>query len=197
MEEVELLQQLRSKDKEAQRAFVRMHTDWMYSLSMRMVRDPELAQDCVQDAFLQAFRYLDSFAGRSSLKTWLYRITFNAALLRLKKYQQYKKNELEQQLDDDFDWLDARVPGEGSHSVDPQRLLEQQQNAELVRAKIYSLPDNYRNVLLLRDIEEKDTRTSAAILGINENLLKVRLNRARAALKKLLEPVLSDYAQRR
>ena len=192
MEEQLLLKSLRAGEGRAQREFVSAHSGWMYTLSLRVVRDQQIAEDCVQEAFLQAMRYINSFGERSSLKTWLYRITFNTALRKLKKQKQYSEHEVET-LADDFDRLDARSVSDVEFPDNPEQLLEAEQAVALVQEKIMALPDIYRNVLLLRDIEERNTRDSAEILGISENLVKVRLNRARAALKSLLEPMLADY----
>jgi RNA polymerase sigma-70 factor (ECF subfamily) len=190
--EAGLLRQLRAGDRQATERFVREHTGWMLALAQRYVKDGALAEDCVQEAFLQAFRGIREFEGRSAVKSWLFRIVVNAALMRLRA----RRGAGEQCLDDVL----AQVEHGGSRPdlvwtevATPQEILQRKEARELVVAKLMQLPEGYRIVLLLRDIEGSSTEETARIMGLTEGAVKVRLHRARAAFKVLVEPVLRQY----
>jgi RNA polymerase sigma-70 factor (ECF subfamily) len=162
---------------------------WMLKLAERLLQDRGLAEDAVQDAFISAFRGLEKFEQRSSLKTWLHRITVNAALTRLRQ----KKRRAEQSIDDDlpeFDQYDCRLESPWQSLMSLEEVIESNDLCQRVNESINTLPDSYRIVLQLRDIEGYDTREVAEQLELSEANVKVRLHRARAALKKRLEPIL-------
>lgn len=162
---------------------------WMLKLAERLLQDRGLAEDAVQDAFISAFRGLEKFEQRSSLKTWLHRITVNAALTRLRQ----KKRRAEESIDDDlpeFDQYDCRLESPWQSLMSLEEVIESNDLCQRVNESINTLPDSYRIVLQLRDIEGYDTREVAEQLELSEANVKVRLHRARAALKKRLEPIL-------
>lgn len=162
---------------------------WMLALAERMLRDRGLAEDAVQEAFISALRGLSRFEGRSSIKTWLHRITVNASLTKLRQLKRLGEQSIDEHLPE-FDRQDCRIEAPWPYLAAVQEVLE---NAELrarVNAGIDELPDSYRIVLQLRDIEGYTTGEVAALLEISEANVKVRLHRARSALKKLLEPIL-------
>jgi RNA polymerase sigma-70 factor (ECF subfamily) len=168
---------------------VRGNIAWMLKLAERLLGDRGLAEDAVQDAFISAFKGLDKFEGRSSLKTWLHRITVNAALTKLRQ----AKRRAEQSIDEDqaeFDQYACRIEMPWHYLASLDEVLENDDLRKLVNDNINALPDTYRIVLHLRDIEGYDTREVAEQLEISEANVKVRLHRARSALKKRLEPIL-------
>jgi len=173
---------------EAER-LVRDNIGWMLSLAQRMLRDRSLAEDVVQDAFIAALRGLPTFEGRSSLKTWLHRITVNASLMKLRKLKRLSEQSIDEYLPE-FDRHACRIEAPWSHLARTEDILENEHLRGLVSEKIAVLPDAYRIVLQLRDIEGYDTAEVAELMGISVSNVKVRLHRARAALKKLLEPIL-------
>ena len=168
---------------------VRDNIGWMLVLAKRILRDRALAEDAVQDAFLDALRSLDTFEGRSSLKTWLHRITVNASLMKLRQLKRLGEQSIDEYLPE-FDRYDCRIEAPWSNLARAEDMLENERLRALVSEKIAILPDAYRIVLQLRDIEEYDTGEVATLLDISTSNVKVRLHRARAALKKLLEPIL-------
>ena len=170
-------------------ALVRDNIGWMLVVAERLVRDRALAEDVVQEAFTDALRGLEDFQGRSSLETRLRRITINAALMALRR----RKRLAEESIDDllpDFDEYGCRVETPWTHTVPLEDLLHGESVRAQVTRSINALPDAYRVVLQLRDIEGYDTAEVAALLDISTSNVKVRLHRARAALKKMLEPLL-------
>lgn len=184
-----LIEGLKRGDEAAAIQLVTTHIGWMRGLAMRLLKDPVLAEDTVQDAFIKALRNIDKFEERAALKTWLHRITVNEGLMRLRK----AKRLAEEPIDDlmpVYDRTDHRVEEPWAKLPDPDEMCERKDTGALVRSKISELPDGYRIVLQLRDIEELSTREVAELLDLTESAVKVRLHRARAALKTLLEPFL-------
>lgn len=190
--EAVLIGQLRAGDRVAIEQFVREHTGWMLALALRYVRDSALAEDCVQEAFLQAFRNIREFEARSALKSWLFRIVVNSALMKLR----CRRGALEHPLDEVLPQIECHrsgPPGTWTEMVTPEQILERKEACELVAQKIMELPDGYRIVLLLRDIEGLSTEETARLLATTEGAVKVRLHRARAAFRELIAPVLGHY----
>ena len=188
-DEALLIERLRTGCNRAAERLVRDHAGWMLSVARRYVKEDALAEDCVQEAFLSAFSNIDEFEGRSSLKTWLHRITVNAALMKLRSLRRHDSQSIDELLPE-FDANDCRIEAPWHHMATPAELLERKDTRALIAAMIGELPDGYRIILLLRDIEERSTTEVAELLGLSESNVKVRLHRARAALKKLLEPIL-------
>jgi RNA polymerase sigma-70 factor (ECF subfamily) len=183
--EASLLEALRAGDDHAFEALVRQHGGRMFAVCRRILRSDEDAQDAVQEAFVSAFRALPSFAGSCLLGTWLHRIAVNASLMRLRS----KRRRPEESIED----LLPAFKDDGHAAVEPRdfspsalQLVESGETRAFVRACIDRLPDIYRVVVLLRDIEELDTSETAAVLDVTEGVVKVRLHRARQALRKLL-----------
>lgn len=170
---------------------VRKNIGWMISVADRLLGDRALAEDAVQEAFISAFRGLDKFEQRSSLKTWLHRITVNSALMKLRQI----KRRSEQPIDDllpEFDQYDCRIEPPWGRISSVEQIVASEQNKTHVHASINKLPGAYRYVLLLRDIEGYNSREVAQLLDMSESNVKVRMHRARAALKRLIEPLLRD-----
>jgi RNA polymerase sigma-70 factor (ECF subfamily) len=182
-----LLERLRAGHDDAFEACLRTYCARLLMVARRILGNEEDAQDALQDAFLSAFKDIARFEGRSELGTWLHRIVVNAALLRLRSRQRHPERSIEDLLPH-F--------GEGEHQVDPpapwkatsETLVQQQESRELVRRCVDQLPDAYRNVLLLRDIEGMDTEETARLLCVSQGVVKTRLHRARQALRTLLDP---------
>jgi RNA polymerase sigma-70 factor (ECF subfamily) len=186
-----LVDRLRAGDERACEALVRQHAGRMLGVARRLLRSEEDSADAVQDAFVSAFRSLDSFAGQSSLGTWLHRIVVNACLMKLRAQSRRPQNV-------PLDLLPAF--DETGHHAQPVRgwaeqapaLLERAETRAQVRACIDQLPESHRTVLLLRDIEELDTEETARQLGIAPGAVKTRLHRARQALRTLLAAVFAE-----
>jgi RNA polymerase sigma-70 factor (ECF subfamily) len=188
VDEGQLLSRLRAGDDAAYEELVRMEGRHLLAVARRLLRNEEDAQDAVQQAFLSAFRALPSFNGQSRITTWLHRIVTNAALMKLRTSGRRQEES-----------IDALLPAyvEDGHHVEQfsewalpadARMARHEVCAQ-VRAAIDRLPDSYRTVLMLRDIEELSTEEAAQALGINSNTVKIRLHRARQALVKLIDPV--------
>lgn len=184
--ETALLAGLRAGSDAAYEALVRTTSARLLAVARRIVGSEEDARDVVQEAFISAFKALDRFEGNAKLSTWLHRIVVNKALMRLRTRKRKPEEPIEPLL-----------PSfkEDGHQVQPAAdwhdgadvALERAETRAFVRSQIDRLPDTYRTVLLLRDIEEMNTPETAAMLGITENAVKIRLHRARQALRALLD----------
>jgi len=187
IEEARLLAALRAGEEAAFEELVRRQTPRLLAVARRFLRNAEDAGDAVQEAFVSAFRSLDRFAGSSRLSTWLHRIVVNAALMKLRARRRAPEQSIEELL--------PRFLEDG-HQVHPSRpwaagleeAVHQAQIRDLVLRSIEQLPESYRVVLLLRDIEELGSEETARLLGITPNAVKIRLHRARQALRGLLDP---------
>ena len=186
--EKDLVARLRAGDRASFERLVRAYGGRMLAVARRLLRNEENARDCVQEAFLQTFRNIKNFEQRASLGSWLHRIVVNAALMKLRAGGRRPEESIEDLLPQ-FDADGLRIEPEAELAVSLER-LESAKTREAVRRSIDQLPDGYRNLLLLRDIEGYDTEETAALLGLTPGAVKTRLHRARAALKSLLEPMM-------
>jgi RNA polymerase sigma-70 factor, ECF subfamily len=186
--EAELLRALKAGEEEAYERLVRLHSGRLLAVARRFLDDPDEAQDALQDAFLSAFRSVERFEGGSLLSTWLHAIVVNACLMRLRTRRRRPEEPLEPLLPV-FDETDHQVE-RSRRWPDLEGEAVRKEAALKVHELIRRLPESYRTVLLLRDIEEFDTARTAEALGVTENAVKIRLHRARQALRTLLDPEL-------
>ncbi len=179
--DAEILARLRAGDMTACAACVDAHSDELYRLAYRIVHDEQSAEDIVQDTFLNAFRGLDNFDGRSSLGTWLFRITYNNALMRLRREKPAETlDEETEQTEQEF--TPIVVPWRET----PEEMIMRDETAQQLQTAISELPVTLRTVFQLRDIQERSTGETAEILGISQTAVKVRLHRARLLLREKL-----------
>jgi RNA polymerase sigma-70 factor (ECF subfamily) len=186
-----LLAALKNGEEWAFEAMVRSHGSRLLAVARRFTHDEQDAQDILQSSYLSAFRALRDFEGACQLSTWLHRIVVNTALMRIRSRRRRPEESIETLLP---------VFQEDGHHVDrfsdwstpADQLIERKQTRVFVRQCIETLPENYRVVLMLRDIEELSTQDVAAQLGLTMTAVKVRLHRARQALSTLLR---REYAR--
>lgn len=181
-----LLERLRAGEDAAFRELVEVNTGPMLAVARRFMRNEDDARDAVQDAFLSGFRALERFAGDSLLSTWLHRITINACLMKLRTRRRRPEGSIDDLLPGFLE--DGRLAGSDESWQDrADAILESRQSRRLVSEAIDRLPDIYRTVLILRDIEGFDTEQTAEALDLSIPAVKTRLHRARQALKGLLD----------
>lgn len=193
-DQVALLERLRAGDEQAYVDLMQLAGGRMLAVARRFLRSDQDAEDAVQDAFLQAFKNLDRFEGNAKLTTWLHRITVNASLMKLRKKRRTHEVAMEDLLPsyEDDGHRDRLVPEWTETGAD---VVSTSETRAAVREAIDRLPDGYRNVLLLRDIEQLDTAETAELMGLSINATKTRLHRARQALRELLEPRFSKEVE--
>ena len=187
-----LLEALRANDPTAVAALVRSETPRLLVVARRILRNDEDARDAVQDGFISALAALSRFEGGSQISTWLHRIVVNAALMKLRARRSRPEESIEDLLPG-FD-EDGHVSVPAAEWAPADTLVMRDEVCQLVRASIDQLPETYRTVILLRDIEELTTEETAQALEITPVAVKVRLHRARQALRGLLDPRLRAYA---
>lgn len=163
---------------------VKDHSAFVYNVAYRMMGNHADAEEVVQDAFLSAFRARDRFKGASQVTTWLYRITVNAALMRLRK----RSRKVEVSTDPTEMTRAYDAP---DHGATPDQALLSQELAQRLQASIASLPPDQRAAVVLRDVQGLANEEAAAILEITVTALKTRLHRGRVAVRDAIAPYLS------
>jgi len=185
--EATLLARMRDGDDDAFEEVVRTYGPRLLSVTRRILGSDDDARDAVQDAFLNAFRSVGRFEGQARLSTWLHRIAVNASLMKLRTRRRKPETSIETLLPAfKEDGHHAEVFRSWDEPVD--QALARAETRTLVRQMIDQLPESYRTVLVLRDIEGLDTEEAATMLGLTPNATKIRLHRARQALRTLLAP---------
>jgi RNA polymerase sigma-70 factor (ECF subfamily) len=180
--EDELIRSARAGDQDAFAQLVMTHADRVYGALRRFGLDADEADEVAQEVFVRAWRGLPRFEGRSQFSTWLYRIAFNEAQRRLARRAQPAESDAD--LGDQV----VSLPESSQLSPDAQALNREFERA-LERA-LDRLPAEWREAVVLRDIEGLSTREAAALVGVREPAFKSRLHRGRMQLRTLLEPYL-------
>jgi RNA polymerase sigma-70 factor (ECF subfamily) len=186
------LASLRANDPSAVASLVREESPRLLAVARRILRNDDDARDAVQDGFIAALGSLDRFEGNARLSTWLHRIVVNAALMKLRARRSRPEESIEDLLPG-FE-SDGHVSVPASDWTPADALVMREDVHRAVRGAIDRLPDTYRTVLMLRDIEEMSTEEAAVALEITPTAVKVRLHRARQALRTLLDPKMKELA---
>jgi RNA polymerase sigma-70 factor (ECF subfamily) len=168
---------------EAFEDLVRRHEQRVYRAMVAILRDPEAAQDAVQDAFLKAFKHIRDFKGRSRFATWLMTISRNTALQFLRDREEVES--LDEGSDDEEGFRPRQVR---AWQDNPEELCSKREMRDLVERKLLELPSKYRVVIMLRDIEQLPATEVAAGLNLSISAVKARLFRARLMLRDALAP---------
>jgi len=167
----------------------------IYFLLLSLLKNETDVEDVAQETVIKVYQNLDKFRGDSQFRTWVLSIARNEGLGRLRKIGSRREDSLDAETDDQTgDYTPAILT---SWREIPAEALEQKELGAILRKAIEGLPEIYRNIVLLRDIEEMDIRQTAATLGISEAAVKVRLHRARALLQRTLAPQLKGFAPKR
>jgi RNA polymerase sigma-70 factor, ECF subfamily len=164
---------------------IRPYEQQLYRTAFALVKNEAEAEDVVQDAVLKAYRKLASFRGDAKFSTWLIAITLNEARGRLRKEGRVAIDSLDEQQEQNGDYTPAALT---DWREVPLAALERQEIRALIQQAVAELPETYREIVTLRDVEELSVNDTAALLGISVALVKVRLHRARMLLQKRLVP---------
>jgi RNA polymerase sigma-70 factor, ECF subfamily len=187
--EAELVARAKSGERMAFNQLVRLHGKRVYNTVLRILGDQAEAEDVSQEVFLKMYQNIGKFRGDAKLSTWLYRLSINNALnrVRARKRRMYHKTF---SLDAAVRTEEGEVPQEHPDTnPDPRQILESRDTQRLVQEGISKLPDDQRTVIVLRDIQGLTYNEIAGILDCNEGTVKSRLHRARMALKDILKEV--------
>ena len=159
---------------------MRRYNQRLYRVARSILRDDGEAEDVMQDAYVRAYEHLEQFAGRAKFSTWLTRIAVHEVLARQRRRDRYQELEPMSEIDEDpMDGFASMVPT-------PEEQVSNSEIRSLLEKAVEKLPDAYRTVFVLRDIEEMNTTDTANALEISEENVKVRLRRARGSLRKTL-----------
>jgi RNA polymerase sigma-70 factor (ECF subfamily) len=186
--EADLISRIKAGDQAACTKLVALFTPRMMAVARRFLCCDDDCNDALQDAYISAFRALSGFEGGARLSTWLHRITVNCCLMRLRTGSSRNETPIGDLPPGFHDYAQRthRFTGE-----DPSAEVEMDEARQIVRRAIERLPESYREVLLLRDIEQIDTTDTAARLKITAHNVKRRLHHARQSLCALLEPMMT------
>jgi RNA polymerase sigma-70 factor, ECF subfamily len=181
-----LLERLKARDEEALETIVRRHGGQMLATARRLLGNDHDARDAVQQAFVSAFKSIAGFNGEARFSTWLHRIVVNAALAQIRSRRRRPELSMDGLLPR-FDAAGRWTDGAEQSGWSDEHPMHRQETRQMVLRCIDRLPEIYRTALVLRDIEELDTAEVAEMLAISPNATKIRVHRARQALKSLVE----------
>ncbi|MBQ3548910.1 MAG: sigma-70 family RNA polymerase sigma factor [Oscillospiraceae bacterium] len=174
MNEILLLSRARDGDSAAFGELVEHYRDNVYRLAYRMCGNPHDAEEAAQEAFVAAWRALPNFRGDARFSTWLYRLTTNAAIDLLRREKRHHGASQEE------------IPELADTADSPQQQMERSEEQEAVQRGLSAIGEEYREILLLRYMQELDYAEIGALLHLPAGTVKSRLNRAKAALKAAL-----------
>ena len=192
--DVELVALAAAGDGAAFGELVQRHQERVYALAVRLLRDPSEAEEVVQEAFLAALEKLSGFRGDAAFGTWLHRVAANAALMRLRRRRRAPDAALEEQVEsllfafDGAGRIDEAPRHDWSKRADDQ--LGDREVRCAIEAAVQNLPEDYRIVFLLRDVEGLSSEEMSGLLGISVAAVKSRLHRARLVLRERLNVLL-------
>lgn len=191
-EEADLVKALKAGDQAAYVQMVERYSPTIYNLALRMMGTREEAEEVLQETFLSAFRSVGRFEGRSQLGTWLYRIAHNAAMMRLRRRQLPVTSIDAASQNEDGEIVPRQLVDWGAL---PDELLLSAELRRVLDAAVAALPEGLRSVFVLREIEGLSTTETAQVLGLSEANVKVRLHRARLALRERLSGYFATAAR--
>jgi len=181
--EEDLLERIRNGDQAACALCIELYGTQVYRLALRLMKNEADAEDVMQETFLNAYKSIDKFEGRSGLSTWLYRIAYNAAMMRLRRPSPYTLS-IDETLQQDspltvpkqlFDW--CCLPEKDFDTAEVRGYLEE---------SIVELPEKLKSAFILRELEGLSTQETADALGISADAVKKRLHRSRLWLRERL-----------
>jgi len=188
-DEADVIERLRRSDPDAIEALMERFAAKAYRLAHGITKNPADAEEVVQDVFVAIIQKIESFQGRAALWTWIYRVTTNAALNK----RRGKRREVEVPLEPDLPSFKADGHRDGDRaflladwSERPDEVLLSKEGQAMVNDALARLPDDYRAVVVLRDVEELSNEQAAEVLGESVGSVKSRLHRARMALREQL-----------
>ncbi|MFB3918141.1 MAG: RNA polymerase sigma factor [Terriglobales bacterium] len=158
---------------------MRRHNQRLYRVARAILRDDTESEDVMQDAYVRAFQHLTQFEARAKFSTWLTRIAINEALARSRRRNRWQSIEPAEPNGEPMITLTSSAP-------DPEQRASSGETVALLEQAISKLPESYRTVLVLRDLEDMSTAATAQVLELSEENVKIRLHRARALLRKQL-----------
>lgn len=175
----EIVNRVRAGDLALYEVIMRRYNQRLYRVCRAILHDDTEVEDVIQDAYVRAYSHLDQFAGRSTFSTWLTRIAVNEALTRLRLRNRHPQVDIT-----DYDGeISMKTP---TQSLNPEQNASTAQARELLEEAVMNLPESYRAVVMLRDVEELSTAETAEALDLTEDNVKVRLHRGHCMMRDRL-----------
>lgn len=181
-DEPELLDGLRRGDRMACTCLLKRFAPRLYRVAFQLMREADEAEDVLQESFIQACGHILEFEGRSGLGSWLHRIVVNTALMRLRR-RRPTMVDIDAQFSEGSPLMQAAL---ADHTAEPGNNVLRSELRTAIDRALLTLPDSLRTAFVLRELEGLSTEAAARVLGIGESALKVRLHRARLALRNTL-----------
>jgi RNA polymerase sigma-70 factor (ECF subfamily) len=188
--DAEIVRQVRAGNSALFEILMRRHNQRLYRTARAVVKDEHEVEDVMQQAYLSAFAHLHQFEERSQFATWLTRITLNEAFARRRKRMLQAKREMAPGAEDLGDFMDAI----GSPQPNPERQAYAGELQRVLEAAVDALPDAYRTVFMLREIEGLSTTETGESLDLGDEAVKTRLHRARAMIRSAVAERIGDRA---
>jgi len=190
LDDFALIERARRRDGAALRLIMERHNRRLYRVARSVLGDDAESEDVVQETYLRAFTHLDGFRGEARLATWLTRIALNEALERLRKRRPFTELKHIDAIDEQGEARVIVLPG-ARQEGDPEAAAARAEIRRLIERAVDRLPDPFRIVFVLRDIEEMSVEATAGQLGLRPETVKTRLHRARRLLRRSLDRTLS------
>jgi len=191
--DLRLVRDAKQGDMAAFERLVKRHTDKLFRIAIRITKCHEDAEEVVQDAFIKAFSKLEAFEERSRFSTWLTRIAINTALMKVRGKAKYKTLSLTDNEQNDTAIIPAEVQ---DWRPNPEQLYSRGELTAILTKALDSLPEHYRTIIVLRDIEGFSIAETAEVLNLSLTAVKARLLRARLQLREELSPYFQDNKKR-
>jgi len=187
----ELIAKFQTGDTESYVELIGRYTEKVFNLALRLTRNQEDAEEVLQDVFLTVYRKIDRFEGKAAFSSWLYRITVNTAFMTLRRRKQHPTISME----DVNPQIKESWTGPTSANSDVNYISTQHQLREVVEGAIAKLPEEYRAIFLLRDVDGLSNQEVGEILGLSVPAVKSRLHRSRLMLRRRLQRFYDDYVR--
>ncbi|MDZ4784757.1 MAG: sigma-70 family RNA polymerase sigma factor [bacterium] len=189
--DLELVEQIKKGSEDAFDTIVNKYESKLFNLAMSFTRNQEDAEEVIQDVFVTLFRKIGSFQGKSAFSSWLYRITVNAAFMRLRKNRQEKSTPVED-ITPAMEMENGELDKNSFPSSETITLNDELKT--ILYGAVSRLPDEYRNVFILRDVDGLSNKETGKILTLSIPAVKSRLHRARLMLRKKLQRYYDEYS---
>jgi RNA polymerase sigma-70 factor (ECF subfamily) len=189
-EEAELIRRILAGERELYYDLIAPYQRMTYLSAFAVLHNEADAEDCAQEAILKGLRHLADFRGDSRFGSWLVRITLNEAKMKLRKLRPGQYESLDENLDSEDNEYTPQILSDWREI--PSEALERKEVREVLHNAMQRLPEIYREVFVLRDVQNQDIATTAQILGVTETVVKTRLLRARLQMRDMVAPLLKQ-----
>jgi RNA polymerase sigma-70 factor (ECF subfamily) len=190
LSDAEVVRQVRAGNRPLFEILMRRHNQRVYRAARAVMKDEHEVEDVMQQAYVNAFTHLHQFEERSQFSTWLTRIALNEAFRRRRKLQAEPVVRVPDADEDSGDFMDTMT----SSQPDPERQAYAGELHRVLEAAVDALPETYRTVFMLREIEGLSTSETGEGLGLGEEAVKTRLHRARAMIRRAVTAQIGDVA---